>query len=92
MLLNHTFNPTYHFVQDTVANSYLLDSLAPYIDCHTLGSGGIYSTASDVAKFDQLFTKNNFDELNKIFLCMIPHLPCHTFTNINPSNCFGTLF
>lgn len=55
MGIQNTFTPVYGFDESRLAAPYLGDSELPYIDCHLIGSGGIYSTASDVAKFGQIF-------------------------------------
>lgn len=65
MGLTHTFTTTHNFQEDTIADRFLGGAPVPYIDCHTIGSGGLYSTASDVAKFGQLFTKQGPSLLSK---------------------------
>ena len=57
--IEDTYTPVYQFDASRIAPAYLGDSELPYIDCHLIGSGGIYSTASDVAKFGQLFAGQN---------------------------------
>ncbi|MDO5575360.1 MAG: serine hydrolase domain-containing protein, partial [bacterium] len=59
MGIRNTFTPVYGFQEERLAATYLGDSELPYIDCHLIGSGGIYSTASDVAQFGQLFAGRN---------------------------------
>lgn len=64
MGIKDTFTTVYGFEEDRLAPSYTNSMVLPYVDCHLIGSGGIFSTASDVAAFGQLFTDRNIGILS----------------------------
>lgn len=68
MDIQNTYTTVEGMDKSKIAPIYIGDSKLPYVDCHLIGSGGIYSTASDVAKFGQLFTGQREDLLSQASL------------------------
>jgi len=60
MELRNTYTAGEHFVTRRLARSYNVDNqLQPYENFTMIGTGGIYSTASDVCRFAQIFMEHN---------------------------------
>lgn len=56
--LDDTFTPVEGFTEENIARITMDGHTMPYMNCHCLGSGGLYSTTEDVARFGQIFTKS----------------------------------
>lgn len=63
--LKNTFAPAGGMREELLAPVYYGNFTLPYVNCHLIGSGGMYGTTDDLCRFSKIFMKDSNNVLKK---------------------------